>query len=254
AVKRIFVVRELHDRVVSELVASAASLRIGDPSREDTQLGPLATEARRERLQAAIAEAVELGGTLRCGRALQPAGLPGAFHSPAVLSGVPLEAELMLERVPGPVVCVRAVSSATEAIELANGGAHGLGASVWTADRHRGVRIARELQAGSVWLNDHLPSPGIGRAPWGGVAGGSVWRTQGADGLRACVQPKLITWDPPGGRSPWWYPYDRATLRAARAIAKLSSVRDVDRERALREGTFALGRVARRSLWGARRR
>lgn len=253
AVKRIFVARELHDRLVAELVDGAAQLRIGDPLLEDTQLGPLADVSRRERLQAAIAEAVELGATLRCGRTLQPAGLPGAFHSPTVLCEVPLEATLMRERVAGPVACVRAVSSAAEAIELANSGAHGLGASVWTGDRYRGVRIARELHAGSVWLNDHLPSPGIGRAPWGGVAGGSVWRTQGAEGLRACVQPKLITWDPPGGRSPWWYPYDGATVRAARAIAKLSSAREIDRERALRKGTFALGRVARRSLRGVRR-
>jgi len=81
-----------------------------------------------------------------------------------------------------------------------------------------------------------------------------VWRSQGAEGLRACVEPKLITWDPPRGRALWWYPYDRDSGRAARALAELRSVRDVDRERALREGSMALIRLAGRSLRSARRR
>jgi hypothetical protein len=146
-----------------------------------------------------------------------------------------------------------AVGNPSEAIALANDGAPGLGASVWTSDRQHGRRIAHQLRAGTVWINDHLPSPGLGRAPWGALRGGSIWRSQGAEGLRACVEPKLITWDPPSGRGMWWYPYDRDSSRAARALADLRSVRDVDRERALREGSLALARIAGRSLRSARR-
>jgi succinate-semialdehyde dehydrogenase/glutarate-semialdehyde dehydrogenase len=253
AVKRVYVARELHDRFVDELAAAAGLLRVGDPLREETQLGPLANAGRREALAAALTEAVAEGAQLRCGGPLEPTGLAGIFQSPCVVAGATPSMRVMRERLPGPVIAVMAVSGATEAIALANDGAPGLSASVWTSDRHHGRRIAHRLRAGTVWINDHLPSPGLGRAPWGAVSGGSIWRSQGAEGLRACVEPKLITWDPPSGRGMWWYPYDRDSSRAARALADLRSVRDVDRERALREGSLALARIAGRSLRSARR-
>ena len=146
------------------------------------------------------------------------------------------------------------MSDITQAIALANAGAPGLGASVWTGDRHHGGRIAQELRVGTVWINDHLPGPGVGRPPRYGFNGGNVWRSQSADGLRACVAPKLVTWDPPLGRSLWWHPYDGRAALAARTLAELRSVRDVDRQRALRQGTLALARVVGRSLGSARRR
>jgi succinate-semialdehyde dehydrogenase/glutarate-semialdehyde dehydrogenase len=253
-VKRVFVEQEIHNRFLAELVGAAGALRLGDPLDPATDLGPLAGEERRARLVAAIEEACAQGARLRCGAPAAPDGLPGAFHSLAVLSEVQPAMALAQRRVAGPLIAVVAVRDADEAVALANTGDHGLGASVWSADRFRAARVARELRAGSVWLNDHLPSPGVGRAPWGSLGAPSVWRTQGAAGLRNCVEPKLITWDPPSLRSPWWHPYDQVTLRAAQAVAAFASVRDSDRERALRGGTLALARVAGRALRDARRR
>ena len=100
-----------------------------------------------------------------------------------------------------------------------------------------------------VWLNDHLPGPTVSRGPWGAAAGGGLGRTLGAGRLRACAQEKLITWDPPAMRGLWWGPYDDATsARAARAVAKLRSARESDRERAWREGALALARVGARAF------
>ncbi|MEA2300151.1 MAG: hypothetical protein QOE44_686 [Solirubrobacteraceae bacterium] len=248
AVKRIYVARALHDDFLAELVGLAAELRVGDPRDPATQLGPLAGAGRGERLGAAVAEALAGGARLCCGGPVSPDGLAGAFAAPTVLDGGAPGMRLMRERVAGPVIAVMGVADTTEAIALANAGAPGLGASVWTADRRHAHRIAHELRTGTVWINDHLPSPGAGQLPWSTVTGGSVWRSQGADGLRACVRPKLVTWDPPIGRSPWWHPYDPETSQAVRALAELRSVRDTDRQRALREGSRALARVARRSL------
>ncbi len=253
-VKRVFVARELHGRFLAELVRAAEGLEVGDPLEPGTQLGPVANPERLARLGVAVAEAVAAGAELCCGGPVAPAGLAGAFQSPTVLSGVRPGVRLMDDRVAGPVIAVMAVGGMTEAIALANDGPPGLGASVWTADRHHGARIAQELRAGTVWINDHLPSPGVGRPPWSAMTGGSIWRSQGADGLRACVAPKLITWDPPLGRSLWWHPYDADTGRAARALAELRSMRDSDRQRALRHGSIALVRVAGRSIRSARRR
>ena len=253
-VKRIYVAQALHDRFLDELITSAQRLAPGDPADPATELGPLANARRAERLTAAVAQACAEGAVLCCGAAVSPDGLAGSFRTPTVLRCPEPGALPLRERFAGPVLAVLAVADTTEAIALANAGPSGLGASVWTADRHHGGRIAEELRAGTVWINDHLPSPGVGRPSWSAVTGGSIWRSQGADGLRACVQPKLTTWDPPIGRALWWHPYDEDTGRAARALADLRSVRDSDRQAALRHGSMALVRLAGRSVRSARRR
>ncbi len=171
-----------------------------------------------------------------------------AFFAPAVLTGVTHEMRLMHEPLGGPVLAVMAAGSVSEAIALANDSAYGLGASVWTADRYRGLRIARELNAGMVWINDHLPSPTVSRGPWGASAGSGLGRTLGEAGLRACAQEKLITWDPSGARGLWWGPYDELSARAARAAAQLRSTREGDREQAWRQGAVALARLGARTL------
>jgi delta 1-pyrroline-5-carboxylate dehydrogenase len=155
---------------------------------------------------------------------------------------------IMREPIDGPVLTVTPVASVDEAIALANDSDYGLGASVWTGDRYQGTRIARELHAGMVWLNDHLPGPMVSRGPWGAAAGAGLGRTLGRAGLGACAQEKLITWDPPRLRGLWWAPYDGAAVRAARAVAKLRSLREADRDRAWREGALALARLGARAL------
>ena len=99
-----------------------------------------------------------------------------------------------------------------------------------------------------VWLNDHLPGPMISRGPWGAAAGGGLGRTLGEAGLRACAQEKLITWDPPVTRGLWWGPYDQTMVRAARAVARMRSGRESDRERAWRDGALSLARAGARAL------
>jgi succinate-semialdehyde dehydrogenase/glutarate-semialdehyde dehydrogenase len=178
---------------------------------------------------------------------VQPAGLPGAFFAPAVLSGVTPEMGVGVDFIPGPLIAVTAVDDADEAIALANADERGLGASIWTADRHNGGRIARELQAGMVWMNNHLPAPVLGGGPWGAVKGGSHGRSYGAEGMRACVEPKVVTWEPPTGRGLWWHPYDSTMARATQAIAQLRSLRDADRSQAWRRNAPALARLAIRS-------
>jgi hypothetical protein len=140
------------------------------------------------------------------------------------------------------------VDSIDEALRLANDCEYSLGASVWSADRYQALRLARELRAGMVWLNDHLPSPAISRGPWGAFAGGGLGKTLGLAGLRACAQEKLITHDPAAVRGLWWGPHDQVSERAARALAQWRSARSSDRERAWRQGALALARTGARTL------
>ncbi len=252
AVERIYVEREVAGRLLTHLVNGARALGVGNPEHAGVQVGPLASKRRLEHVRELIDEAVAQGARLHCGGPLErpPQGCAqsAAFYAPAVLSGVTHEMRVMREPLDGPVLAVMAVDSTDRAVELANDGEYALGASVWTADRPRGLRIARELHTGMVWLNDHLPAPAIARGPWGAAAGGGLGRTLGETGLRGCAQEKLIAWSPSGARGLWWGPYDELHERAARAVAQLRSSRDADRERAWRHGVGPLARVGARAL------
>jgi succinate-semialdehyde dehydrogenase/glutarate-semialdehyde dehydrogenase len=249
SIERVYVAREVYERFLSALVAGARALTVGDPAHERVQVGPLASARRVAHVDELVREALADGATLHCGGPMSPAGCDaGAFYAPAIVTDVTPQMRLMREPVDGPVLAVVAVDSVEEAIALANDCDYGLGASVWTTDRYRGVRIARELQAGMVWLNDHLPGPTVSRGPWGAAAGGGLGRTLGQAGLRACAQEKLITWDPPGARGLWWGPHDATSARAARAVAKMRSGREADRERAWREGALSLARMGARAF------
>jgi acyl-CoA reductase-like NAD-dependent aldehyde dehydrogenase len=249
SVERVYVAREISERFLRALVSGATALTVGDPRDPRTQVGPLASARRVEHVNALVAEAQGQGAQLLCGGPVSPAGCEaGSFYAPAVLAGATHRMRLMHEPVDGPLLAVMTVDSVGEAIELANDSDFGLGASVWTADHYQALRIARELHAGMVWINDHLPSPALSRGPWGAAAGGGLGRTLGQAGLRACAQEKLITWDPPATRGLWWGPYDDVTAQAARALARMRSARESDRERAWREGALALTRVGARAL------
>jgi betaine-aldehyde dehydrogenase len=204
-----------------------------------------------EHVHALVCEAVAEGATLQCGGPLQtspPGCEQGAFYAPAVLTGVNHQMRVMREPLDGPVLAVVGVDSIEEGIALANDCDYSMGVSVWTDDRHQALRIAHELQAGMVWLNDHLPGPAISRGPWGAAAGGGLGKTLGRSGLAMCAQEKLITWDPQAARGLWWGPYEQLLERGAHAVAQMRSAREADRERAWREGALTLARVGARAL------
>jgi acyl-CoA reductase-like NAD-dependent aldehyde dehydrogenase len=251
AIERVYVAREVSERFLSQLVSRAATLSVGDPERvggHPITVGPLASQRRLEHVSELVDEAVAEGARLHCGGPVSPAGCSGAFYAPAVLSGVTPQMRVMREPVDGPVLAVVTVDSVEQAVEQANSSEYCLGVSVWTADRYQGLRVARELHAGMVWLNDHLPGPAVSRGPWGAAAGGGLGRVLGEAGLRACAQEKLIVWSQPGMRGLWWGPYDQVLSGGARAVAQLRSARDSDRERAWRHGVLNLARVGARAF------
>ena len=251
---RAYVLSERYDRFVAGVVAGARGLRVGHPSDPRTEIGPLLAADRVARLVELVDEAVAGGATLHCGGPVEVGSLSGAFFAPAVLTNVAPDARLLLEDAPGPWLAIARVESEQEAIACANAGVGGLGASVWTADQHKGARVAHEIRAGMVWMNDHLVSRAEPQLPWGAVHGWGIGRARGAVALRSSVEPKLVTGDPAAGRMAWWHPYDESLVAAWRALASLRSVRDSDRERGWRDGARPLARVAVRTIKAARRR
>ncbi|HUB76734.1 MAG TPA: aldehyde dehydrogenase family protein, partial [Solirubrobacteraceae bacterium] len=203
SLQRVYVEPELHDAFAERFAAACAGLTMGAPADPATELGPLVSAERRALLEAAVADCVAGGATLLA-RATPPAGeLP--FCAPSVLCGGAAALAPLREFVPGPVAGVSAVRDSVEAVALENEAAPGArGASIWSADRRRAARIARELRAPVVWCNDHLVGPLLPR--------------DAADTVAACVSPKLITWDPSGTRLPWRFPYDATSAGALRAL------------------------------------
>jgi acyl-CoA reductase-like NAD-dependent aldehyde dehydrogenase len=248
SVERALCLAAVHDRFLAGVVAAASALAVGDPSDPSTSVGPLVSRDRGDRVRVLVEDAVAGGATLHCGGPRD-----GAYCAPAVLTGVTASMRLSREEVPGPVLVVESVGSEDEAIARANAAVQGLGASVWTADRYKGARIARELRVGMVWMNDHLVARSAPQVPWGGVGGAGIGRARGAIALRTCAEPRVVTWDPPVGRPVWWFPYDATLVKAARAVAGLRSARDVDRSRAWRRDGLALLRVTGRWLRSWRR-
>jgi succinate-semialdehyde dehydrogenase/glutarate-semialdehyde dehydrogenase len=254
SIERVYVLRDVADELLEGLVARARALRVGDPSDPETEIGPLVGGERLRRVVELLDDAVGRGATRHCGGPVAVPGFAGAFCAPAVLTGVPAGARLAREECPGPVIAVSVVDREEDAIAGANDSPLGLGASVWTADRYKGARIARELRVGMVWMNDHHVARAAPQLPWGGVRGSGIGRARGAIALRTCAEPKVVTWDPARGKAFWWFPYDRALARTVRAIARLRSTRDADRERGLKEGARPALTVVARTLRTLRRR
>jgi len=183
-----------------------------------------------------VADAVGAGARLRCGG---PQG--GGAFAPAVLTGVTEDMRIAREPADGPVLAVTSVRTSTQAIDAANASGLCAGASVWTSSPYEGARIGRELRSGPTWLNDHVVAPALPAVPLAPGLGG-------IEGVHDYANPRPITWQAPGTPALWWGPYDERFERAARAVIRLRSVRDRDRERAWREGALPIARVAMRAI------
>jgi Aldehyde dehydrogenase family len=146
------------------------------------------------------------------------------------------------------VLPIITVDSEEEGIAMANDSDFGLGASIWTKDRGKGERMAREVESGMVWINDHSFSHGACQCSWGGVKDSGLGRSHSKFGFYECVNIKLLSWEPGWTRDSWWQPYDQDVGNAWRASAQLLYGRNGHRMEVLREHAGALLRVGRRVM------
>jgi acyl-CoA reductase-like NAD-dependent aldehyde dehydrogenase len=246
-IERVYVMREVSERFIAGVVAGARRLRLGDPLGWETEIGPMVSAEQLELVRSLVDDAVAAGASSRCGG---PVDVPGfesaAFYAPTVLTGVTHEMRIMREEIFGPVLPIMIVDSEDEAVALANDCDFGLGASVWTGDRSKGERFARELEAGMVWINDHMFSHGACQCSWGGVKESGLGRTHSKFGLYECVNVKLRVWEPSRMRDPWWHPYDETLGRALRQTATILYGRPSIRAGALKEGAVPLLKLGAR--------
>ena len=219
--ERIYVERPLYDRFTEKLATKAGRLRIGRGDDPDVDLGPLITEAQRERTEDLVEDAVDNGATVVTGGQRPETRLPGWFYEPTVLAGDRVEGRVADEELFGPVVTVEPFDTEEQAVSLANGSPYALGASVWTTDAARARRVSTALDAGAVWTNDIAYSYFFAQAPWGGRKGSGYGRTHGLQGLRELVSPKYVDEDSGRVAVPWWYPYGADGIEGLRGGLEL---------------------------------
>ncbi len=187
--KRLIVMADIYDEFVAELKKLAADLTPGDPlAMGEGQYAPMSTRTAAETINAQVQQAVAEGATLEAGGVL--ADGPGAYYSPAVLTGVPRDSASYGEEIFGPVATVYKVHSDEEALELANDCALGLGGSVFSTDEARATRVAAKLEVGMAHVN--IIAAEAAEIPFGGVKRSGFGREMGPLGIGEFANKRLF--------------------------------------------------------------
>jgi len=247
SVERIYVEKPVAERFTSLCVQKTKKLRLGPASDPDAEIGPMIRLHQLEKVEQQLRDAAKRGAEILTGGNRRP-DLGANFLEPAVVARVDHSMQLMREETFGPVIAIREVHSAEEAIELANDSPFGLSASVWTSSNQRGREVASRLRVGAVMINDTASYYGICEAPHGG-RGASGWgRTHSPLGLMEMVQVKYIDVDRlPRVAKSWRFGYtEELAVAADRFVEFLFAPEWKRRWIALKGKRGALGTLFRR--------
>jgi succinate-semialdehyde dehydrogenase/glutarate-semialdehyde dehydrogenase len=206
-VERIYVHRTLYEPFLALLCEKVRSLRVGlDNGQHAVDVGRMTTAGQADTVRSHIEEALSRGAVIAA-QSASPTGndllLPAT-----VLTNVDHTMRVMREETFGPVVGVMPVDSMDEALRLANDSDLGLTASVWSRSQREAERLAKQIAAGVVMINDHLMSHGLAETSWGGFKHSGIGRTHGQLGFDEMTQPQCIVHDTMGNlkRNLWWHP------------------------------------------------
>jgi aldehyde dehydrogenase (NAD+) len=189
---RALVAAEIHDELLARVAKRADEIRLGHPMDDATQMGPIANPPQLARVTRMVDEARAEGADVISGGAPGSVdGLPdGLFYRPTVLSGVDNTSRIAQEEVFGPVLTMIPFRDEAEAVAMANGTRFGLAAGLWTRDVSRAHRVARQLEAGTVWIN--LYRAVTYNSPFGGYKQSGLGRANGAEAIDEYLQTKSV--------------------------------------------------------------
>ena len=204
AATRAYVHESRIDEFVEGVAAILSTIRMGDPLDPATEMGPLISAKQFASVQYAVDRARADGATVVTGGGRAP-GLPerANFFQPTLITGAAQDSQLVQTEIFGPVLAVLPFSTDEEAIALANDTAYGLVASAWTADFARAMRASREINAGCVWINDHLPL--ASEMPQGGVGASGFGKDLSKYSLEEYTVVRHVMADITGSASKEWH-------------------------------------------------
>lgn len=192
---RLLVQRSVYNEVCDRIVEKAGSIRLGDPLDPATEMGPVANSQQYDRILQMIRQSEQDGARIAVGGrgSKDPYLSGGYFIEPTVIVDVEPSLRIAREEVFGPVLCVIPFDTEEEALEIANESEYGLAAGIWTNDLRRAHRMAREIEAGVVWINTYRASY-VG-APFGGTKQSGHGRERSWHALLEYTQPKNVMID-----------------------------------------------------------
>ncbi|MGI9451746.1 MAG: aldehyde dehydrogenase family protein [Geminicoccaceae bacterium] len=202
--ERLFVVDDIHDDFIKAFAAIASKLRIGNGLAK-SEIGPLVSEAARDKVMSLVEDAQSKGANVILGGKIPEDQSTGWFYEPTILTGVTADMALMREECFGPVAAIRRVKDFDEALTLANDSRFGLGASVFTTSLEEAMAAAERLEAGMVWVNNPLIDNDA--LPFGGWKMSGLGRELSRLGLDAFRRSKMVVIDHKPVVQDWWYPY-----------------------------------------------
>ena len=188
AAKRFIVVKEVAEKFTKLFVENTEAEVIGDPMDSKTTVGPLVRESQRQALIKQVENAKSKGGLILTGG--KTVNRDGYFYEPTIISNVNHEMEVVKQEVFGPAAPIIIVDNEDEAVRQANDSEFGLGASIWTNNIERGIRLARQIKSGIVSVNEMVKSDP--RLPFGGIKHSGIGRELSEYGIKEFVNIKSV--------------------------------------------------------------
>ncbi len=204
AATRAYVHSSRYDDFVAGVADLMATVRLGDTSEHTTDLGPLISRRQQDKVAAMVDRAVTSGATAVTGGVIPGGSLAaGSYYEPTLITGARQDSEIVQDEVFGPVLVALPFDTDDEAIALANDTPYGLAASAWTSDVVRSQRAAREIQAGCVWINDHIPI--VSEMPHGGYKASGFGKDMSMYSFEEYTQIKHVSVEITGDAHKDWH-------------------------------------------------
>ncbi len=222
-VERIYVHEKVYDKFMSILKEKTENLRVRVGSDFNSDMGCMTTKKQVETVNLHVQDALQRGAKIFAQSNAPKDENAKNFIPAMVLTEVNHEMLLMKDETFGPVVGVMKFSDYKEAIRLANDSYLGLTASVWSKSSSRAEKIARQIKAGAITINDHLMSHGLAETPWGGFKQSGIGRTHGKLGFDEMTQPMVIVKDilPFVKKNLWWHPFCKSLFDGLKGLMDL---------------------------------